>query len=224
MSTFSAPNSDLDDVIDTSGFGVDDATPRQGGAACSREGMYHVHVKDIKKEGSMTAGEDGTFKSPCIRLDLEILAGTNPDQMGKTIYHRVYLAKAKREKDPTDGKEKTVGYGPLTDSSREQYMRTAYQLGVMAEEELGKEKATVRWSLAPGRQCVVRVDEDQEDDFRDKDAAAKEKRPVAKKTVYRINFGNFWTVTHPDVAEVPKDPEAMAMAGGPVSGVDLSDI
>lgn len=218
MSTFAPPNSDLDDVIDTSGFGVDDAQPKQGGAACSKAGMYHVHVKDIKKEGSMTAGEDGSFKSPCIRLDLEILAGTHPDQVGKTIYHRVYQAKAKREKDPNDPngkKEITVGYGPLTDASREQYMRTAFQLGVMAEEELGKAKATVRWSLAPGRQCVVRVDEDTEDDY---------KKPGQNRTVYRINFGNFWSVTHPDVAEVPKDPEAMAMAGGPVSGVDLSDI
>lgn len=211
MSTFGVANPELDDVIDTSGFGVEDAQPRQGGAACNKAGMYHVHVKDVKKEGSIDPDEKGNFKTPCIRLDLEILAGSNPDQIGKVIYHRIYMAKAKR-----DGAGKTTGFEPLTDKSREQYMRTAYQLGVMSEDDLGKERASVRWSLAPHRQAIVRVDEDEEDDF---------KTPGKKRTVYRINFGNFWNVNHEDVKEVAKDPEAMAMAGGQsVASVDVSDL
>ena len=211
MSTTFAADASLDDVIDASGFTVEDAEPQQGGAACSKPGMYHVHVKDAKREGSLEPNEKGEFKSPCVRLDLEILAGSESDQVGKVIYHRIYLAKARR--DPSG---KTVGYDPLTDKSREQYMRTAVQLGVMAKEDVGKQGAPVRWSQVIGRQAVVRVDRDEEDDFKDK---------TKKRVVHRINFGNFWEVHHEDVKDVPKDPEAMAMAGnGGASEIDLTNL
>jgi len=209
MSTFGA-SAELDDVIDTSGFGVEDATPSQGGASCNKPGMYHVHVKDVKKEGSLEPDEKGNFKTPCIRLDLEILAGTNEDQVGKVIYHRVYQAKATRDRDG-----KTVGFEGLTDKSREQYFRTAFQLGVMDEADIGKDKATVRWSQVQGRQCVVRVDKDEEDDF---------KNPGKKRTVYRINFGNFWNVHHEDVKDVPKDPETIQFAGNAAGTVDVDNL
>lgn len=214
MSTFGA-NADLDDVIDASGFDVDDATPSQGGAACNKAGMYHVHIKDLKKEGSLEPDEKGNFKTPCIRLDLEILAGSNADQIGKVIYHRVYQAKAKRDENTG----KTVGMLPLSDSSREQYFRTAFQLGVMDEADIGKEKAVVRWSQAQGRQAIVRVDHEEEDVMKDG------KKNGEKRSVYRISWGNFWNVNHPDVADVPKDAEAMLLASGGGGGsVDVSDL
>lgn len=200
----------LDDTLDTSGFGVEDAQPQQGGKACDKEGMYHVHVKDAKREGSLEANDKGEFKTPCLRLDLEILAGSEPDQIGRTVYHRVYLAKAKR-----DASGKTVGFDPLSDKSREQYLRTAFQLGVLAEGDLGKPNAAIRWSQVMGRQAVVRVDKDEEDDF---------KKPGQKRTVFRINFGNFWNVNHEDVKDVAKDPEAMAMAGGGAGAVNVDDL
>lgn len=221
MTTTFVADSSLDDVFDASGFGVEDAQPQQRGAECNKPGMYHVHVKDAKREGSLEPNEKGEFKSPCTRLDLEILAGSEPDQVGKVIYHRVYMAKAVRDK--VTGK--TIGFEPLTDKSREQYMRTAVQLGVMAKEDIGKHGAPVRWSQVIGRQAVVRVDRDEEDDFKDKQAAEREKRAIAKKAVYRINFGNFWDVFHEDVKDVPKDPEAMAMAGGGgAAEIDLENL
>lgn len=211
MSTFGS--NDLDDVVDASGFGEEQATPKEGGKSCDKPGMYHVHVKGVKAEGSFTADAKGEWKTPCVRLDFEILAGTEADQVGKMIFHRIYRKKAEREGGKSSGR--IIGLTDISDASREQMLRVAYQLGVMSKEDMGNAKAAVRWSQAEGLQAIVRVDREEEEDFKDH---------TKKRIVYRINFGNVWGVHHPDVVDVPRDVEAMAMAGAPAAAVDVTDL
>lgn len=222
MSTTFAANNDLDTELDTSGFDTSDALPSKGGASCNKPGFYHIFVKDIKAEGNQDPAK-GKLATPCRRLDLEILAGSNADQVGKVIYDRTYIKKAVRGKDDS-GKEITTGFEDLSEDSRRAMLRKAYGLSLIDENQIGQDKVRIPWSAAPGRQCIVRVDEEEEDDFKDKDAAKAEGRAMKKKTVYRINYGNFWRVDSEEVKDVPKDAEALVMAGGGGPAPDLSDI
>lgn len=214
MSTTFAANNDLDTELDTSGFDAGDALPSAGGKACDKPGMYHVFVKDIKAEGNQDP-DKGKLATPCRRIDLEIVAGSNPDQVGRTIFHRVYIKKAVRSKNASTGKDEVTGFEDLADGARQQMLRTAFGLSLLSEDDIGKGTVRIPWSLAPGRQCVVRVDEEEEDDF---------KVPGKKRVVHRISFGNFYRVDHPDVKDVPKDAESLAMLASGGANVDLSDI
>lgn len=207
MSTFG--NSDLDNFeMDGSGFDEEATTPSAGGAACNKAGHYHVHVKDVKMEGAFEADAEGKWKSPCIRLDLEILAGTEADQVGKTIYHRMYLRKK------TMNGDKCVGLEPVTEESQNRILRAAYALGLIDDDALGQKSVKVPWSQSPGCQAIVKVDE-SEDEYNGK-----------KTTNYRIEWGNLWRPDHEDVKEIPKDQEALAMwgGGGSVSEDDIGDL
>lgn len=184
------------------------------GNGVNKPGMYHVMVVDVKlNEGEENVANPNAMKTPHYRVDLEILAGTEPDQAGKKIYHSVYLKNA--EKDGTGkGAKKTGKLIPLDENGLKPVKRFAYAFGLVDESQVGQ-KFSPRFSLLPGRQAIVKVEAEEYED-----------RNGKQQTSYRINWGNCWRLDDPDVADVPRDAESamLAQSGGGGGPVNLDDL
>lgn len=204
MTTFG--NSDLDMQVDTSGFGPDDAEPSAGNWV-DAPGYYHIVCNGAKLEGNEDPSE-GKLSTPCVRLDCEVLAGTEEDQLGNKLSIRLYTKKAVRE-DDDQGNSVVVGFEPMGETTLKAYITTAFAFGLINADQIGG-LVSVPWSQIDGRTAVVKVDE--ETDRRD-----------PNKKQYRVNFGNAWRPDSEKVADVPKDVSALALTGavgGPSVDVD----
>ncbi len=196
---------ELDMDLDTSGFGPEDAKPSTSGGACDKAGHYHVVCNGIKKEG-------GDNKTPCLRLDLQILAGEHDDQIGKMIFHRVYTAKAKRSKEG-----QFEGLEPLTEGGKRMLLRCAAGFGLISPEDVGSGSVRIPWSQIEMRQAIVQVSAEDRTDMKTGQVTGKD---------FKISFGNIWPIGHEDVANVPTDAEALAQltGGAGVGGANVDDI
>lgn len=206
MSTFG--NNDLDMAVDTSGFGPEDAEPSAGNWV-DAPGYYHVTCNGAKAEGNVDP-DKGKLSTPCIRLDCEVLAGTEEDQVDNKLSIRLYTKKAIREDGP-DGRSVVTGFEPMGEHSLKSIVSVAYAFGLIDAESLGG-NLNIPWSQIAGRTAVVKVDE--ETDNRD-----------ANKKQYRVNFGNAWRPDSDKVADVPKDANALMLTGSASAGpVDVGSI
>jgi len=194
---------DFDELYgsDAKDFGEEELRPSNG-RTCSAEGRYHVMVDDIKGE---SPDERDVFS--VVKVDLQILDGENPDQKGKRIYHRIRLFRVLYNKKINDNGQEVndkdqgpIGHEPYSPTYIQQAIRAAYALRLVDTPTL----QGVNWNAAIGAQCIVRVDERKNDDDSKK----------SDRKFYEIGFGNFWRLDDDDVADVPKDPEALAIATG----------
>jgi hypothetical protein len=141
-------------------------------------GIYHVVVKttdDSRTKVKTASGVAGT------KVELEVLAGTVPGQEGREIEHVFWLDE--------NGNE------------TEKHVRFCMALGLI---QPGTTRDFDFDSEAPGRQCVVRLEE-----------VEGKGKSAGKKFLQIGNFGlDVWSVNHPEVATVPKNAQALALIGG----------
>lgn len=188
---------DLFDVeFDASGFAPEDLE-QKGSATVNKNGFYHTLIKGLNQEK-----QEG--KIPAIRVDMEVLAGENEDQVGRTHYHRVNLAKWNENK--TD-------VVPLSEGSTKNILRFFTNLGLISKEEAAGKKVRLPWERLDQFQLIVEI----------KNEPYKDEKTGEMKDSYRIPFGcNVWKVDDERMSKVPKDPDALAeFTGG--AGLDSID-
>lgn len=199
---------------------------------CSKKGWYHCIVQGVKPKNLY---QD---KYPSvIRVDLQILAGTEADQKDCMIFHdiRLFRIKYEMETDPQTGKQRRkqidgkpieTGAEPYGHDYAAQAMKAARAMGLVKAGEAAK-LSQVNWNAADQTQVIVRVDEDEER-YTDRDGL-----PQSIKK-YNINFGHFWSPLDRDrddcpdeVKNCPMDGEMLAYLTGGAgigAGADLDGI
>ena len=193
--------------IDSDGI-APEAVYKGGGNTVSKEGMYHFTVLDVAVEK-----KDG--KVPCVKVDCQVLAGDHEDQTNKLVYHRIRMAKGEYAKDGS-----LIELQPLDERGKKAAIRWMLTLGLITEDDLGK-KLKPNWKAAIGRQFIGKVARNEFDAKKDGQKTGE------KRTSYEIAWGdNVWPVDHEEVANVPKDANALAMLTGGmgVGATDFSDI
>lgn len=186
---------DDDYVFDGSGRSEADL----GSSFVNKEGWYHFEVADVVRELERVS-ERGQAKSPAMRFDLVSLhdvAGQSPS--GSRHFHRIYVGSK-------DG-------GPPAEGSLKSALRFGVGLGILREVEIDGQPAIVdaqtgspqirvsTWERAKGMQLVARIEKRQEQE-------GSKYGPS-----YEIPFARVYQPDDPQVADVPKNLEALALIG-----------
>lgn len=176
--------------VDASDFDSSDTEGR--GGLVDKAGFYHVVVNDLT-----LFEEEGKAKN--VRVDMQVLNGTDQTQIGKMIFHRVYLNRK-------DGDALTKGSKAIT-------TRLFIGFGLLPKD--AAEAETVKWpfSQLKGAQAVVEIKPETYED-----------RNGDERTDFRIPFGNVYRFEDEKVADVPVDREALELAGAAAGDVDTSDL
>ena len=187
---------DEDWGYDGENFGEGDLK-RGGTLTIDKEGKYHLEVTEVTPELDM-CDKDGNPRSPSVLFIMTVLK-TAPDQSpeGHKLFHRIYL----KSKDGS----------PPSETAQKSALKLGVALGLLECIEVDGRSITVvkatkshkipvkLWAEAKGRQVIGRVKyEPPSGDF---------------KAKYAVPFGDFWHVSDPEVADVPKDEEALASIG-----------
>ena len=174
------------------------------GGTVDKPGKYHVVVNDLKYT-------DEPGKSRQVRIDMQVLAGTESSQVGKMIFHRFYLDKMQ------DGKR-----GPLSVGSRKIGTRFFIGMGLLPPNAADANKVAWPFQKLRGCQAIVEVAPDEYED-----------ETGNNRVSYKIAFGHTWQPGDDAVADVPVDRDALAVksaagtSGGADSGaagIDVNDI
>lgn len=172
----------------------EDAQKGGGGAGVTKEGFYHISVEAV----SFKTDAD---KEPHVLVQMKTLQGEDKvqDQIGKTIYHRIYPK-------------------PLEEEDKEQKRINGlasffFQMGVMTEEEaFGNPTFTVNrshYERLEGCQAIVKVSKRAAREYVDK--RTKEKK--MGKESFEVWNNDVWNLNHEKVKDVPKDWELAQIAG-----------
>lgn len=194
-------------TFDASGFSKEDLESK-GGSSINKDGHYHVLFNEPVKEH-----KEGQV--PVVRIDMEVLAGTNADQLGRMHFHRIYLQKKAKD---ASGHE-TGAIEPISDGSKKNIFKFFTNLGLLtAEDVAGNAKIRLPWERLTNFQAIIEIKNEPYADKND---------PTGKKMIdsYKIPYGcNVWQVSDERVAKVPKDPDSLAEFTGGGGTVDVSDI
>lgn len=162
----------------------------QGGTV-SKEGWYHFHVAGIKPIAAEPATKETDGKLPQLRVDLQVLAGTEESEKNRYVYHYLYF------QGWEDSKDHTKGTKPLNKDQHEGIKTFAHAFGLISDADLEK-KIRIPLHLLEGRQAIGRVQKDV----------------YQGRTSFKVKFNNdFYPIGHGKVRDVPKDPEALALLG-----------
>ncbi len=203
------PEDIFDMVFDASGVTQEKLEKTGGAGTINKDGKGHFFIKGIEKEK-----KDGV---PCVRLDMECLAHEHEDQVGRVHFQRYNLAKKK-----FDGAGKLVGLEPLSDGMMYNIIKLFTNLGLVSKEDVvGVERVRLPWEKLEHFQLVAEIKNEPYDE-KDKTTG----QPTGKKIdSFRIPYGcNVWQVSDERVANVPKDPEALADFTGGAGIADVDDI
>lgn len=197
------PSNLFDMVFDNSDLSPDKLGKR-GGGSVNEDGFYHVVFGE-------PVPEIGDGKSPCMRVDMKVLAGTKEKQIGKMHFHRINLAK----KGSVAGE-----YLPLSSGSREMLSNFFIHLGLMTADDARAAGCRYPWEKLEFFQAVIEV---KNEPYDEKDQNGN---PTGqKRDSFRIPYGcNVWQVGDERVAHVPKDPDALADFTGGAGVGDIDDI
>lgn len=190
--------------LDASGFSAEDLDQKGGGGAVNKEGFYHVIF-------NAPTQEKGENKTPGVRVDMKVLAGSEESQIDKMIFHRIYLAK----------KAKGGLFDPLSDGSKKNILKFFANLGLISKEDVaGSAAVRLPWEKLEFFQAIVEIKNEPYDEKDDLD------KPTGKKLdSFKIPYGcNVWQVSDERMAHVPKDPDALAEFTGGAGVSDVSDI
>jgi hypothetical protein len=180
-------------------LGDTDSSDLDVGGIVDREGWYHFEVADVVPELE-THKADGEAKSPCIRFDLSVLHSVpGQSKTGARLFHRVWVG--------------SKGGGPPAEGSIKSAKRFGLGLGVLRQIEHNGKRIVVdsvtgqtritkeTWLRAKGQQCIGRV------------ARSKEDKTGQYDQKFELPFGQVYPVDHPEVADVPKNVNALALIG-----------
>lgn len=186
---------EFDGSFDLDGF---DTEGLDQGGNVDKEGQYHFEVADVVPELDIL-DKEGQPKTPSVRFDLAVLH-TTPGQSraGSRHFHRIYVGSS--------------GGGPAKEGSIKSAIRFGLGLGILRQVEQNGKSIVVdavtgltritkeTWLRAKGQQCVAKIGKHE-------DKAGK------YQTSFEIPFGRVYQVDHPDVADVPKNANALALIG-----------
>ncbi len=198
------PEDLFDMVFDGSGI-TPEKLDQKGGKSVNKDGKYHVLFRGVEKEKA-----EG--KVPAVRIDMEVLAGTEESQVGAVHFHRIYLAKkGKKETDPLE---------PLSDGSKTNILKFFTNLGLLTKEEVaGNSSIRLPWEKLEFFQAIVEIKNEPYE------GTDKNTGTVRMIDSFKIPYGcNVWQVSDERVANVPKDPEALADFTGGAGIADVDDI
>lgn len=152
-------------------------------------GMYHVSIAGVREM------VDDNY----VQLDFIVLNGKPADpaldnQRGKKISERLYIS----------GKDDDA-----TEKCMKRLARVAVSLGLIDKSQIGQD-LDVDFSLAEGRDCVIRVK-------REKYTIKNGERAGQQGERSQVDFFGFWATDHEDVTQVPKDPAWSPPAGSAAS-------
>lgn len=180
--------------IDTDGMTEEEVMSGGTGGAVDRAGWYHLQVARVTKY-------DDEGKLPCLRVDMQVV-GANPenaDQIGKYIYHRLYLRSWQDE-------GKTI-IGPLKDGAKKGLLRFALGMEIADKSLLGTPQFQVCWGLLEGRQCVAEVKEEESEITRNVDG----NKVKEKKKEYRIPWNEVYPVSSEQSQNVALSEDHLAL-------------
>lgn len=170
----------------------------QSGNFVNVEGNYHWLVADYK----LNAEEK---KTPTLEIDCQVQDAPYPtkeqcDMVGKVYKHKIYLASVDKDKDGN-----FLGMKPPKEGSVKMALRFALGLKLIEPDQIGQPNLKIPWKLCKGRQFCASI-KGRKDDYTDKDGNKVE------KIKYEIPFGESYPVDAEEVADWPKDLQAVAMA------------
>jgi len=198
-------------TFDASGFSQEDLESKGGGGQVNAECFSHMLFQAPVQEK-----EPG--KIPTVRVDMQVLAGTDETQVGKMHFHRIYLARKERD---DKGKE-TGKIIPLSDGSKKNLLKFFANLGLISKEEVaGSASVRLPWERLDQFQAIVEIKNEPYDE-KDKDSGEKTGK---LRDSFKIPYGcNVWQVGDERMSHVPKDPDALAEFTGGAGVDDVSDI
>lgn len=182
-------------VFDGSGKSESDL----GSSFVNKEGWYHFEIADVVRELDRVS-ERGQPKSPAMRFELIVLHDVDGQSAkGSRHYHRIYVG-------DKDG-------GPPKEGSLKSALRFGCGLGILREVEIDGQPAIVdaatgspkikisTWEQAKGMQVIARIEKRQEQE-------GSKYGPS-----FEIPYARVYQVDDPQVADVPKNKEALALLG-----------
>lgn len=192
-------------TIDASGFSQEDLEQKGGGGAVNKEGFYHVIFNAPSQEK-----EEG--KVPSVRIDMQVLAGTDETQVGKMHFHRVYLMKKGKGKGELE---------TLSDGSKKNILKFFANLGLISKEEVaGSAAVRLPWERLEYFQAIIEVKNEPYDETDEHGNKTGKQRDS-----FKIPYGcNVFQVGDERMSHVPKDPDALADFTGGAGVADVSDI
>lgn len=178
-----------DDWDSAVGFSADDIDPdeaEKGGGFVDKPGKYHLEINLVKFDGGGKIKDDGEPATPCLTLQMTVLhsvKGQSP--AGARLFHRVYFSDK--------------------ENSHKLITKLGLRLGLLVKRDgkaIDPASGTTRivpslFKRAEGLQCIAEV---RMEEYKGKEQA-------------KIPFNDVWGVTHPDVADVPKSGEHLALIG-----------
>ncbi len=151
-----------------------------------KEGTYHFVVEAIDPEH--TSKNKGTHG---VEFVCQVLAGTEKSEKGKKLEERFYY--------PTPDQTAVAKAFML-----QRIGKIARVLELIQASDLGKAGVVIPWAKGVARQFIATVAFNYDKDDKEK------KKPLGSQ----IDGMKMWRVTDPEVVEVPKDKDAMAMLSG----------
>ena len=192
---------------------MDSESVHEGGNTVSEEGHYHVQIE----QQEIVEDNEGR-KLPHVKLTMNVLAGENPDQVGRKVYNRLFLAGWEDKKNGV--------MGPLSDGAAKGLMAFLHSFGVVGDEAFGQEEFRLTRGLferLENTQAVIKVTKGEDRTVKNEE--------TGEETTYKGRYemawsSDCWPLDHEKVKDVPKDYQAAAMAGaGSAAGDDdLSDL
>ncbi len=150
-----------------------------------KEGTYHFVVETA--DPNHVAKKKGTLGAECVT---QVLNGTESSEKGKKLFEKFWYPTPDQSDEGTFCTQRIIKFARVLD--------------LIPESALGKSGVKIPWEKAVGRQFVGTVIYNY-----DKDDTEK-KRPRGSQ----IDGMKMWRVTDPEVAEVPKDKDTMALIVG----------
>jgi len=212
---------------DTSGMEPEEL--KGGGNFVDEEGLFHVQIVKVELDpGTLTAEKQTT---PMVSVTMEVLAGTSDAQIGKSTRHRLFLATWKDKKNRLEGwnpvlpRPGEATNGDLSPQAKG-LLWFLHSFGVRpmkASQPIDR----AMFERLEGCQAIIKVELGQ-------DRTINKGTPDEKtfKGRHEMQWSNdCWPCEDEAVKDVPKDHEALALAGkslasgatAPVAS-DLDDI
>jgi len=160
-------------------FEQPESIENSAGGWMTKEGLYHFIVNDINEN---PATKDHKPISNALGVKLEVLAGTNPDQVGKSIDLLFYKG---RPEDKDKG-----------EFAKKKLMRFFMAINLLKQHQPGA-KVKIETSDGVGQQLCAKL-------------SYRESKDGSKKFL-DISFADIWHVDDSEAKDIPKDPEALGL-------------